>query len=201
MVIVPGRSIDTSGDLVAIRPGVEQRRNRPSLSSSAHGKGFGPHEAHRRAPTSRLKRNSRRLVGIVTGIVVLLAGTVAFAAWTSNGTGTGTATARSAQALTINVSPATGLFPTGTVNVPFTVTNPNPYAVTLSKIALTNVTVDKPGCTAAVVSGADLPDTDVIAAGATTVSRNFSVTMSNAAEDACQGAVFTLTLQANGASS
>ena len=85
------------------------------------------------------------------------------------------------------------------VNVPFTVTNPNPYAVTLSKIALTGVTVNKAGCTASVVSGADLPDTDVIAAGGTTASRNFSVTMSNAAEDACQGAVFTLTLQANGA--
>ena len=96
--------------------------------------------------------------------------------------------------------PATGLFPTGSVNVPFTVTNPNPYAVTLSKIA-----ADQRHRRQArlhrrrVVSGADLPDTDVIAAGGTTVSRNFSVTMSNAAEDACQGAVFTLTLQANGA--
>ena len=152
-------------------------------------------------PTSRLKRNSRRLAGIATGMVVLLAGTVAFAAWTSNGTGSGTAAARSAQSLTVNVSPATGLYPTGTINVPFTVTNPNPYSVTLSKMQLTNVTVDKAGCTVGVVSGADLPDTDVIAAGATTVSRNFPVTMSNSAEDACQGAVFTLTLKANGLSS
>ena len=150
---------------------------------------------------SHLKRNSRRVGGIVVGILALLAGTVAFAAWTSSGTGTGTATARSAQALTVNVTPATGLFPTGSVNVPFTVTNPNPYAVTLSKVALTGVTVNKPGCTASVVSGADLPDTDVIPAGGSTASRNFSVTMSNAAEDACQGAVFTLTLQASGLSS
>lgn len=157
------------------------------------------HLAPRR--TSRLKRNSRRLGGIVVGISVLLAGTVAFAAWTSNGSGSGTATARSAQSLTVTVSPASGLFPTGTVNVPFTVTNPNPYKVTLSKIELTNVTVDKAGCTPSVVSGADLPDTDVINAGATTVSRNFPVTMSNTAEDACQGAIFTLTLKANGLSS
>ena len=148
-----------------------------------------------------VKRTSRRAGGIIVGIVLLLAGAVAFAAWTSNGTGTGTATARSAQALTITVTPATGLFPTGTVNVPFTVTNPNPYNVTLSKITLKTITVDKPGCTATVVSGADLPNTDVIPAGTTTASRNFPVTMSNAAEDACQGAVFTLTLQATGASS
>ena len=156
---------------------------------------------HSAKRTSHLKRNTRRGAAALVGIVALLTGAVAFAAWTSSGTGTGTATARSAQALTINVTPATGLFPTGSVNVPFTVTNPNPYAVTLSKIALTNVTVDKSGCTASVVSGADLPDTDVIAAGGTTVSRNFSVTMSNAAEDACQGAIFTLTLRATGASS
>ena len=51
------------------------------------------------------------------------------------------------------------------------------------------------------MSGADFTDTDVIAAGATSASRNFSVTMSNSAEDACQGAVFTLTLKALGASS
>lgn len=148
-----------------------------------------------------LKRTSRRAGGVVIAIVALLAGAVAFAAWTSTGTGSGTAAAGTAKALTINVTPATGLFPTGSVNVPFTVTNPNSYAVTLSKLSLKTVTVDKVGCTASVVSGADLPDTDVIPAGGTTSSRNFSVTMSNAAEDACQGAVFTLTLQATGASS
>lgn len=156
------------------------------------------HLAPRR--TSRLKRTSRRIGGIAVGVSVLLAGTVAFAAWTSNGFGSGTATARSAQSLTVTVSAVSGLFPTGTTNVPFTVTNPNPYAVKLSTIQLTSVTVDKPGCTATVVSGADLVDTDLIAAGATTVSRNFPVTMSNSAEDACQGAVFTLTLKANGVS-
>lgn len=151
--------------------------------------------------SSGVARTSRRLGGVVGIVVLLLAGAVAFAAWTSNGTGTGTATARNAQNLTINVTAATGLYPTGSVNVPFTVTNPNPYAVRLSQISLTNVTVDKAGCTATVVSGANLADTDLIAAGGTTASRNFPVTMSNAAEDACQGAVFTLTLRATGTSS
>jgi hypothetical protein len=147
------------------------------------------------------KRTARRSGGILIAIIALFAGAVAFAAWTSSGTGTATATARSAQALTINVSNVTGLYPTGSTNIPFTVTNPNPYAVTLSKISLNDVTTTAAGCTASVVSGADLVDTDVIAAGATTASRNFSVTMSNAAEDACQGAVFTVTLKATGASS
>lgn len=148
-----------------------------------------------------MKNFSRRTGGVLIAIIALFAGAVAFAAWTSQGTGTGTATATNAKPLTIAVTNASGLYPTGSFNVPFTVNNPNPYAVTLSKISLKTVTVDKVGCTAGVVTGADLTDTDVIPAAGTTASRNFSVTMSNAAEDACQGAVFTLTLQANGASS
>jgi hypothetical protein len=143
----------------------------------------------------------RRIVGVVFAIGALMAGTVAFAAWTSNGTGIGTATAGSAKNLTISVSNVSGLYPTGTFNVPFTVTNPNAYAVALSKVQLQSVTVDKAGCTAGVVTGADLVDTDVIPAGGTSASRNLSISMSNAAEDACQGAVFTLTLKALGASS
>jgi hypothetical protein len=151
------------------------------------------------APKER--RFLRRLVGVFFAFGALMAGTVAFAAWTSNGTGTGTATAISAQSLTVNVTNISGLYPTGTFNVPFTVSNPNPYAVTLTKVQLQSVTTTAVGCTASVVSGADLVDTDVIPAGGTTASRNFSVSMSNAAEDACQGAVFTLTLKALGASS
>jgi hypothetical protein len=149
------------------------------------------------------KRHSilRRMAGVVVALGLLFAGTVAFAAWTSNGTGSGTATASTAKNLTISVTNVSGLYPTGSFNVPFTVTNPNPYAVTLSKISLKTVTVDKVGCTAGVVTGADLTDNDVIPAGGTSASRNFSVTMSNAAEDNCQGAVFTVTLQAAGASS
>jgi hypothetical protein len=143
----------------------------------------------------------RRLAGVVVALGVLSAGTVAFAAWTSNGTGSGTATAGTAKNLTIAVTDVSGLYPTGSFDVPFTVTNPNEYAVTLSKVSLKSVTVDKAGCTASVVSGADLTDNDVIPAGATSAARDFSISMSNAAEDACQGAVFTLTLQATGASS
>lgn len=158
------------------------------------------HNSHRSSAPKK-HRILRRLFGVFFALGALMAGTVAFAAWTSNGTGTGTATAGTAKNLTIGVTNISGLYPTGTFNVPFTVTNPNSYAVTLTKVQLQSVSVNNVGCTATVVSGADLPDTDVIAAGATSASRNFSISMSNAAEDACQGAVFTLTLKALGASS
>ena len=158
------------------------------------------HNSHRSGAPKK-NRILRRVFGVFFALGALMAGTVAFAAWTSNGTGTGTATAGTAKNLTIAVTNVSGLYPTGTFNVPFTVTNPNSYAVQLSKVQLQTVTVNNVGCTASVVSGPDFTDTDVIAAGATSASRNFSVTMSNAAEDACQGAVFTLTLKALGASS
>jgi hypothetical protein len=158
------------------------------------------HSTHRNSAPKK-HRFLRRVFGVFFALGALMAGTVAFAAWTSNGTGTGTATATTAKNLTVNVTNISGLYPTGSFNVPFTVTNPNPYSVTLSKVQLQSVSVNNVGCTATVVSGADLVDTDVIAAGATTTSRNFSVSMSNAAEDACQGGVFTLTLKALGASS
>jgi hypothetical protein len=154
-----------------------------------------------RSSAPKKHRILRRIFGVFFALGALMAGTVAFAAWTSNGTGTGTATATTSKNLTVNVTNISGLYPTGTFNVPFTVTNPNPYAVTLSKVQLQSVSTTAVGCTASVVSGADLVDTDVIPAGGTSASRNFSVSMSNAAEDACQGAVFTLTLKALGASS
>jgi hypothetical protein len=146
-------------------------------------------------------RNTKRAAVVGLGIVGVMGAGVAFAAWTTEGTGTGSATAGSDQPLTVTVSPATGLFPTGTTNVPFTVTNPNSYAVTLSQATLTNVTVDKTGCVPSVVTGSPVSLTDRIAAGATSTSKSFPVTMSNAATDECKGAVFTLTLKVSGASS
>lgn len=141
---------------------------------------------------------------IVGGTVAaLMGGGVAFAAWTTTGIGTGSAVAGSAQSLVVTTTQATGLVPNGTVNVPFTVRNPNSYQVTLNTVSLGDVTVDSGhgGCLVSSVTGATLPDTDVIPGGATSPSRNFVVAMSNAANDACQGATFTFTLTASGASS
>ncbi|MGH3496938.1 MAG: hypothetical protein ACRDP1_05680 [Nocardioidaceae bacterium] len=152
-----------------------------------------------------VKRTTRRIAFVGVTSAALLGAGVALAAWTTSGDGTGTATAVTSKPLTVAVSNVSGLYPTGSVTVPFTVTNPNGYNVTLAMVSLKSVTVDAAhstaGCLPSVVTGADLPDTDVIASGATSASRNFSVTMSNAATDGCQGATFTVTLTATGASS
>lgn len=148
-----------------------------------------------------MRTTTRRTAVVGIGIVGIMGAGAAFAAWTTEGTGSGTATAGKDQALTVTVSPATGLFPTGTTNVPFTVTNPNSYAVTLSQATLQNVTVDKAGCVPSVVTGSPVALTDKIASNATSTSKSFPVTMSNAATDECKNAVFTLTLKVSGASS
>ena len=148
-----------------------------------------------------MRTTTRRTAVVGVGIVGIMGAGVAFAAWTTEGTGSGSATAGTDQALTVTVSPATGLFPTGTTNVPFTVTNPNSYAVTLTQATLQNVTVDKAGCVPSVVTGSAVTLTDRVAAGATSTSKTFPVSMSNAATNECKGAVFTLTLKVTGASS
>jgi hypothetical protein len=147
---------------------------------------------------------ARRSSAVAAATVGLLGLGVAFAAWTSTGEGSGTVNAAQAQPLTVSVQNVTGLYPTGSVDVPFTVSNPNPYDVTLNNVTLKSVTVDAAhsGCATTVVTGADLPLTLVATKnGGTTASRNFTVSMSNAATDACQGATFTLTLKASGLSS
>src|SRR4051812_23390938 len=153
-------------------------------------------------------QKTKRTAVIVGTTAALIGGGIAFAAWTTTGTGSGTATAGTDQALTVTVSPVTGLYPTGTFNVPFTVTNPNSYDVRLSTITFGTVTVDSghSGCTASVVNsntgnGLVLNDTDLVTKnGGVTSSVNFPIAMSNAAENACKGATFTVTLTAAGAS-
>jgi hypothetical protein len=149
-------------------------------------------------------RKATKRTGVVGGTVAALFGVgIAFAAWTNSGEDEGTVTAEQAKPLTVTVTDVSGLFPTGSVDVPFTVTNTNPYEVTLNNATLKSVTVDAAHdqCDPTVVTGADVALDDVVAPGDTSASRNFAVTMSNAATDACQGAVFTVTLRVTGLSS
>jgi hypothetical protein len=147
---------------------------------------------------------AKRSAAITVVAASVVGAGVAFAAWTSNGTGTGTATAGQAVDLTITQSgTATGLFPTGQVNVPFTVKNTNPYSVTLATAKATNFKVDAAhsGCNVSAVSGVDMTLTDVVTTGSTSPAKNMVVKMDNTASDACQGATFTFDIKVTGASS
>lgn len=149
---------------------------------------------------------------ILAGVVVvgLVAGGVAFAAWSSSPTGSGRAQARTAVELTVTaVTGAADLFP-GTTggDVHFTLTNPNPYPVVFTSMApagpITNsVAGDATAC----------PPTHVTLAGATGLSLTVAadstsptltipdvVSMALAAPDGCQGKSFEIPMTLTGAS-
>ena len=137
-------------------------------------------------------RTSKRGL-VVGGAVAAVTGVgVAFAAWTSTGTGAGTATAATAKNLTVTAGSPTGLYPTGTVTMPVTVTNNNPYKVQLDTIDFVDATSSAPECTASAVTSAGGSYQNVFLAPGGSVSKDLTVSMSNNAEDACQGASFTL---------
>lgn len=149
-------------------------------------------------------RKSQKIAVVGGTVATLVAGGVAFAAWTSTGSGTGTATAGSAVALTVAGNDVSGLYPTVSVPATVKVTNPNPYAVTLASLSFTGATADSAhsGCNASSVTVGTLSNlSDVVAANGGSVTKNVTVSMSNAANDACQGATFTLAYTAAGASS
>jgi len=153
--------------------------------------------------------STRRRIAVVgsLSLVALIVAGVAFAAWTATGTGTGEAKAKTAVALTINTVAATAnLYPTGSAPLEFTVTNPNPYKVNITSVTAGSITVDAghSGCNAGSVTVPGSPLTmnlDVLA-GATSTTQTFAgaVQMSNAANDSCQGATFTIPLTVAGAS-
>ena len=155
----------------------------------------------------------KRMTGkkITAGALFLglaLAGTVAFAAWTATGSGNGYAQAKTAVALTtVDVSASTTpqLYPGGSGDVLVKITNPNPYGVTVTGVTGAGaITSDKgASCDAStgVTYSAPTSPSLVVAAGAST---QFTLTgaaaMSNASNNACQGAIFTIPVTLTGTS-
>jgi hypothetical protein len=152
------------------------------------------------------------LVALVATGVALLGG-VAFATWTATGTGSGYAKATTAQALTfddISTTVTGNLFP-GATNVAYTyqIHNPNQFAVTVTTLTSSNppqvtvVSQTGTGCNTAnsgVTYSVPPPGTlNIVINPGVSVSGSFlGVSMDNTSVDACQGAVFGLSLTASG---
>jgi hypothetical protein len=139
---------------------------------------------------------------------------VAIAAWTTGGSGSGQATAGTAATLTITPgSPTSSLYPNGSADVAATISNPNPYKVHISSLSFGAVTVDAghsscnasssvTGASSATNGGAgwDVPAKSGSTNGSLNVDVANAISMDNTANDACQGATFTVALTATGAS-
>lgn len=160
-----------------------------------------------------LKGSKKRRAALVALAIAGSVVGVAIAAWTTGGSGSGQASAGSASAMTISAgTPSSSLYPTASADVAATISNPNPYKVHVSSIALGAVTVDggHSGCNTASVSvtspqdnsgsGWDVPAKSGAVNGSLAVDLANAISMSNAANDSCQGATFTVALTATGAS-
>ncbi len=172
-----------------------------------------------------MRTSLRRRVGAALGVTLLLTGGgVAVASWTATGTGQGSARAASVSGLVVsagsplgalyplpaNSTPATG-YGSGTVgSVATTVTNPNPFPVTITTATIGSVTTN-PLAGHACAAGSVLPTTSapIALSPPVTLAANSAPTaltvpgalyMVSTAEDGCQGASFSVPVTVTGAS-
>jgi hypothetical protein len=145
---------------------------------------------------------SRKLFFALAAIAALVAASVLFAAWSTSGSGNGYAKAGSASPLTIgdaSASTSADLYPGASGAVKLKVTNPNSFPVRITAVAKQaagSITSDK-GVACNASTGVTFTDQSGLAldlaAGATsTFTLSGAVAMSNASDNTCQGALFTI---------
>ena len=155
-------------------------------------------------------RLSKKFFVVVAVVIGLMATGAIYAAWNTSGSGNGYAKAGTASALTIgdaSASTTADLYPGSTGSVKLKVTNPNPFAVRITTVAKQTggtITSDK-GAACNGSTGVTFTDQTGLAldlaAGATnTFTLTGAVAMSNASDNSCQGALFTIPVDVTGAS-
>jgi hypothetical protein len=151
------------------------------------------------------KRNI--VAGVMTVLVLGVVGLV-YAAWTTNGSGSGYAKAGTSQALTtvdVSASTAATLYPGATGNVLLKVNNPNSYPVRVTDVTGNGAVTADSGHAACVTTGVTFTDQhgqtiDIAASSQTQVTLTGAAKMSNASDNGCQGATFTIPVSLTGAS-
>ena len=147
------------------------------------------------------QRWTRRLVsaGIGAAALVMAAG-VAYAAWSVLGAGTGTAASGAPKALGVSATVGGTLYPGASADVLVTVSNPNSAPVTVQSLALAGAVTASAGCSTPGVTVSMPSSTSLVVPAGGNASLNVTngVSMTTASSSNCQGATFTIPLQANG---
>ncbi|HEY3190897.1 MAG TPA: hypothetical protein VGJ70_25625 [Solirubrobacteraceae bacterium] len=162
-------------------------------------------------------RNRGRLVGLLVTLALASGAGLVYAAWTSSGTGSAYVKAGTAQTLTtVDVSASTSatLYPGASGDVLIKISNPNPYPVRVTGVSLNgtsaSITADAShsSCVTTGVSFSnqtgltiDVPAKSGGTNGTTQTTLTGAASMSNASDDGCQGAVFTVPVNLTGLSS
>jgi hypothetical protein len=141
---------------------------------------------------------------------IALGGGIAFAAWTVAGGGSGSGAATVVQSLTVNpVTPSgvnASLYPGGPAGpVFFTITNPNPFAVTVTGLSYGSATsTNTSSCPTSNISvDAGAPTTVSISvpanATSTLVQENGVLDLAHTAGPGCQAVAFDVVISVTGA--
>ena len=152
----------------------------------------------------------KRIIVLVVAVVAFVAVGVGIAAWSVTGSGTGYAKASSSTALTLSdatASTTADLYPGASGTVKLRVSNPNPFPVRITAVSGTGAITSDKGAACDASTGVTFVDqsglTLDLAANATNQVLTLpsgSVTMSNASDNSCQGAVFSVPVSVTGAS-
>jgi hypothetical protein len=151
----------------------------------------------------------RSIVAAVVAVAMIAVG-VGIAAWSVTGSGTGYAKASTSSALTLSdasASTTADLYPGASGTVKLKVSNPNPFPVRITAVSGNGtITSDKGAACDASTGVAFVNQSGLtldLAANATNqvlTLASGSVTMSNASDNSCQGAVFSIPVSVTAAS-
>jgi hypothetical protein len=151
----------------------------------------------------------RKAFVVLALLLSAVAASAVIAAWVTNGSGPGYAKAQTASNLTLSdasASTTADLYPGATGSVKLKVTNPNPFPVRITSVAkqASAITSDK-GAACDASTGVTFSDQtglalDLAAGATTTFTFANAISMSNASDNSCQGALFTIPVNVTGAS-
>jgi hypothetical protein len=151
----------------------------------------------------------RKAFVVLALLLSAVAASAVIAAWVTNGAGPGYAKAQTASNLTLSDASASttpDLYPGATGSVKLKVTNPNPFPVRITSVAkqASAITSDK-GAACDASTGVTFSDQtglalDVAAGATVTLTLANAISMSNASDNSCQGALFTIPVNVTGAS-
>ena len=147
-----------------------------------------------------IKASPLKLALALTALTVTVAGGVTLGNWAVSGSGNAYAKAKTAEALTLadaSASTTAQLYPGGTGDVKLRVTNANPFDVTITGVSGNGAITSDKGSACNASTGVSFTSqnslTLSLAAGAsTTFTLTGAATMSNASDNSCQGALFTI---------
>jgi hypothetical protein len=148
----------------------------------------------------RSPRKRKLIVASVVLLAAIVAVGVGLGAWSLGGSGNGAAKATTASNITLADATAfttADLYPGATGNLKLRATNPNPFPVRITAVSGNGTITSDKGAACDASTGVTFSNqtglTLDLAAGATaTLTVPSSVSMSNASDNSCQGAVFTV---------